>query len=68
MPYTVFGNGGCPYSRDVKQSKPYRDLTVLEDGDTLRKGCAFCTMGGDYDKRSDEETVASVLRQVTYLT
>ncbi len=68
MPYTVFGNGGCPYSRDVKQSKPYRDLAVLEDGDTLRKGCAFCTMGGDYDKRSDEETVSSVMRQVTYLT
>jgi len=67
-PYTVFGNGGCPYSRDVAQAKPYRDLPALDDGELLRKGCAFCTMGGDYDKRSDEETVASVLRQATYLT
>lgn len=68
MPYTVFGNGGCPYSRDVGQAEPYRNLAALEDGEILRKGCAFCTMGGDYDKRSDDETVASLLRQVTYLT
>jgi pyruvate-formate lyase-activating enzyme len=67
-PYTVFGNGGCPYSRDVMQAKPYRDLRIGEAGELLRKGCAFCTMGGDYDKRSDEETVASVLGQVAYLT
>ena len=67
-PYTVFGNGGCPYSRDVTQAKPYRDLPTGELSELLRKGCAFCTMGGDYDKRSDEETVASVLRQVAYLT
>lgn len=66
-PYAVFGNGGCPYSRDVGQAKPYRDLPMGEPGELLRKGCAFCTMGGDYDKRSDEETVASVLRQVAYL-
>jgi pyruvate-formate lyase-activating enzyme len=64
----MFGNGGCPYSRDVSQARPYRDLPLLKDGAMLRKGCAFCTMGGDYDKRSDDETVASVLRQVTYLT
>lgn len=67
-PYTVFGNGGCPYSRDVTQATPYRDLPMGEPGAMLRKGCAFCTMGGDYDKRSDEDTVASVLRQVAYLT
>jgi pyruvate-formate lyase-activating enzyme len=67
-PYAVFGNGGCPYSRDVGQAKPYRDLPLPKDGTILRKGCAFCTMGGDYDKRSDDETVASVLRQVRYLT
>lgn len=67
VPYTVFGNGGCPYSRDVTQAAPYRDLAALHDGEILRKGCAFCTMGGDYDKRSDEETVASVLGQVEYL-
>lgn len=67
-PYTVFGNGGCPYSRDVSQAEPYRDVPLGESGDLLRKGCAFCTMGGDYDKRSDEATVASVLRQVGYLT
>jgi pyruvate-formate lyase-activating enzyme len=67
-PYTVFGNGGCPYSRDVSQAAPYRDVPLPKNGDLLRKGCAFCTMGGDYDKRSDDDTVASVLRQVTYLT
>ncbi len=67
-PYTVFGNGGCPYSRDVTQAKPYRDLPMGDAGELLRKGCAFCTMGGDYDKRSDEETVTSVVRQVAYLT
>jgi pyruvate-formate lyase-activating enzyme len=66
-PYTVSGNGGCPYSRDVAQAKPYRDLAMGAPGELLRKGCAFCTMGGDYDKRSDDETVASVLRQVAYL-
>ncbi len=67
-PYAVFGNGGCPYSRDVSQAMPYRNLPLLKDSELLRKGCAFCTMGGDYDKRSDEETVASVLRQISYLT
>lgn len=66
-PYAVFGNGGCPYSRDVAQAKPYRDLPLGAPGEVLRKGCAFCTMGGDYDKRSDADTVASVLRQVAYL-
>ncbi len=67
-PYAVFGNGGCPYSRDVGQAKPYRALPPPDGDELLRKGCAFCTMGGDYDKRSDDETVASVLRQVAYLT
>ncbi len=67
-PYAVFGNGGCPYSRDVGQAKPYRDVPLPEAEELLRKGCAFCTMGGDYDKRSDDETVASVLRQAAYLT
>ncbi|MCC6848807.1 MAG: radical SAM protein [Deltaproteobacteria bacterium] len=67
-PYAVFGNGGCPYSRDVAQAKPYRDLPLQEPDQLLRKGCAFCTMGGDYGKRGDDDTVASVLRQVAYLT
>ncbi len=67
-PYTVFGNGGCPYSRDVSQAAPYADLQLPEEDEILRKGCAFCTMGGDYDKRTNQETVASVLRQVSYLT
>jgi pyruvate-formate lyase-activating enzyme len=67
-PYAVFGNGGCPYSRDVGQAAPYRDLPLPKGGELLRKGCAFCTMGGDYDKRPDDDTVASVLRQVAYLT
>jgi hypothetical protein len=67
-PYAVFGNGGCPYSRDVSQAKPYRDLPPSEAGELLRKGCAFCTMGGDYDKRADADTVASVLGQASYLT
>ncbi|MBX3026420.1 radical SAM protein [bacterium] len=66
-PYAVFGNGGCPYSRDVSQAAPYRDLPLPRGGEVLRKGCAFCTMGGDYDKRSDADTVESVLRQAAYL-
>ncbi|MFN8641298.1 MAG: radical SAM protein [Candidatus Binatia bacterium] len=66
-PYAVFGNGGCPYSRDVSQAAPYRDLPLPGSGEVLRKGCAFCTMGGDYDKRSDADTVESVLRQAAYL-
>jgi hypothetical protein len=62
-PYAVFGNGGCPYSRDVSQAAPYVTRRSRR-GRAAPQGCAFCTMGGDYDKRPDDETVASVLRQV----
>lgn len=64
--YTVFGNAGCPYSRDVLDVPAYRGLDVLaRDPSVARKGCSFCHMGGDYEKRVD--VVEDVVAQAAYL-
>jgi pyruvate-formate lyase-activating enzyme len=74
--YTVYGNAGCPYARDVAEVAAYRGLPVLdappahaagELSGLARYGCSFCHMGGDYEKRADEEVVAGVVDQVAYL-
>lgn len=70
--YTVYGNAGCPYARDVAEVPAYRGLPVLgerahEAPGLARHGCSFCHMGGDYEKRADEEVVADVVDQVAYL-
>jgi pyruvate-formate lyase-activating enzyme len=65
---TVFGNSGCPYAGDPGEN-PHYDGVVLEEGASLaRLGCAFCCMGGDYQKRPDDEVVAGIISQAVHLT
>lgn len=63
---TLFGNTGCPYRGDAMAAL---DLPPAEDGQVLAsQGCAFCFMGGDYQKRPDAEVVASLVAQAVHLT
>jgi hypothetical protein len=63
---TIFGNAGCPYSRDPMEEEHFRGLVLPEHA--ARLGCAFCAMGGDYEKRSDAAVVATLIDQARFWT
>lgn len=63
---TLFGNAGCPYAADPLESAHYQGLTLPARLPLARRGCAFCFMGGDYQKRPDAEVVASLVEQATF--
>lgn len=65
---TLFGNSGCPYGSDPIGAPHYRGLELANDGSMARLGCAFCHMGGDYQKRADEEVVAELVEQAVVWT
>lgn len=60
---TLFGNQGCPYGAEPEHSTLLKGLP-LPDKPLARLGCAFCAMGGDYEKR---DVVDSVIEQARYL-
>jgi hypothetical protein len=63
---TLFGNAGCPYAADPRKVPFYAGLSLLaeDDGDALSLlGCAFCPMGGDYERAEPRELVAWVAAQ-----
>lgn len=60
---TLFGNQGCPYGTEPSGSPLLVDLE-LPDRPLAKLGCAFCAMGGDYEKR---DVVESVAEQARYL-
>ncbi|MGE3635473.1 MAG: hypothetical protein AB7P00_36555, partial [Sandaracinaceae bacterium] len=62
---TIYGNLGCPYSRDPMEREAFRGVR-LPTVPMARLGCSFCSMGGDYEKRPDAEVVAEVVRQADH--
>lgn len=66
---TLFGNQGCPYGAEPEGSPLLRTLTLPErlassGGPLAKLGCAFCAMGGDYEKR---DVVSSVIEQARFV-
>ncbi len=64
---TLFGNAGCPYAADPRALPLYRDLGFPDDVEVARLGCAFCSMGGDYERRADAEVIASLVAQARHV-
>jgi pyruvate-formate lyase-activating enzyme len=63
---TLFGNVGCPFADDAAANPHYAGLRLDEAPTVARHGCAFCSMGGDYQKRPDAEVVAALVDQALY--
>ena len=61
---TIFGNAGCPYASDPLEAPHYRGLVLVDRA--ARLGCAFCNMGGDYQKRPDGEVVGELIEQARF--
>ncbi len=65
---TLFGNTGCPFAADPLENPHYAGVT-LDGSDSLsRLGCAFCSMGGDYQKRPDRLVVDELVEQALFHT
>lgn len=67
---TLFASVGCPYAADPRESPFYAGLPILEragrsaeDDDLSILGCAFCPMGGDYQRTEEGALVAWVAAQ-----
>jgi pyruvate-formate lyase-activating enzyme len=65
---TLFGNVGCPYAADPLETAHHRGLRLPVEIPMARLGCAFCSMGGDYEKRPDAEVVAHLVEQAAFWT
>ncbi len=64
---TLFGDVGCPYAEDPAANPHYAGVALPEGAGIARLGCAFCAMGGDYQKRPAPEVVAELVDQARYL-
>jgi len=63
---TLFGNVGCPYAADP-MAQPFFAGVALPTGESVaRLGCAFCDLGGDYERRPDEQTLDDVAGQAAF--
>jgi pyruvate-formate lyase-activating enzyme len=65
---TIFGNAGCPFAADPLANPHYRGVTLPHGDRVARLGCAFCAMGGDYEKRPDAEIVPALVEQALFWT
>lgn len=65
---TIFGNAGCPYAADPRGLPLYRDVRWPDDAEVAQLGCAFCSMGGDYERRPDAEVIAALVEQARHIT
>lgn len=63
---TLFGNVGCPFSDDPTRLPLYQGLMLPAGPTVARLGCAFCDLGGDYEKRPDAEVIAETLEQARF--
>ncbi len=64
---TLLGNAGCPFAEDPLQTPHYLGVRLPRAGMPIaRLGCAFCCMGGDYQKRPDGEVVESLVEQARW--
>lgn len=60
---TLFGDAGCPYAQDPLAQPFYAGVRLPDDRPVARLGCAFCSMGGDYEKSAETTVVARTLEQ-----
>ncbi|MEZ4399505.1 MAG: hypothetical protein R3B06_05780 [Kofleriaceae bacterium] len=65
--HTLFGNAGCPYAADPRALPMYRALAIPADAEVARLGCAFCSMGGDYERRPDADVIAALVAQARHV-
>lgn len=65
---TLFGNTGCPYAADPRALPLYRDLAYPAAIEVAQLGCAFCSLGGDYQRRPDAAVIASLVAQARHVT
>lgn len=65
---TLHGNAGCPFAADPLEQPHYRGLTLPVEQPIARLGCAFCHMGGDYERRPDAEVVEELVEQALWFT
>lgn len=63
---TLVGNMGCPFAADPMENPHYAGVSVPAGQGLARLGCAFCHMGGDYEKRPDGEVVDSLVEQAAF--
>ncbi|MBI2392097.1 MAG: radical SAM protein [Deltaproteobacteria bacterium] len=63
---TLFGNVGCPYAADPMTTPHFQGVRLPTTRPIARLGCAFCSLGGDYEKRPEAEVVARTLEQATF--
>lgn len=63
---TLFGNRGCPFALDPGSNPHFFDVELPTDRPIARLGCAFCNMGGDYEKRPDGAVVGELVEQALY--
>jgi len=66
---TIFGNAGCPYAADPADNAHFSGVKLpMSPLPLARLGCAFCGMGGDYQKRRDDEVVPFLVEQAAFWT
>lgn len=65
---TLLGNVGCPFAADPLASEHYRGIELPEALPIARLGCAFCHMGGDYEKRPEQVVVERLVEQAKYFS
>lgn len=63
---TLFGDAGCPYAADPLAQPFFAGVRLPGDAPIARLGCAFCVMGGDYEKRPEADVVARTLEQARF--
>lgn len=63
---TLFGNVGCPYAADPLARPFFAGVTLPEGESIARLGCAFCDLGGDYERRPDAQVIADVTEQARF--
>lgn len=63
---TLFGNVGCPYGTDPMTQPFFAGVTLPAGEPVARLGCAFCDLGGDYERRSDARVIDDVAGQAAF--
>jgi pyruvate-formate lyase-activating enzyme len=63
---TLFGNVGCPFAADPLENPHYARVRLPVENTVARLGCAFCDLGGDYEKRPDAEVIAHLVEQAHF--
>lgn len=63
---TLFGNVGCPFANDPLKTPHFQTISLPAQIPVAKLGCAFCAMGGDYEKRPDAVVVQELVEQAAF--